>query len=45
MNGPEAMAGSMFNLLMKIGITAPTTVDRLKVINNENPIINANIQF
>ena len=38
-NGPEATAGSILNLWMITGITAPTTLDKLSVRSNDTAII------
>src|SRR5690625_2069831 len=44
-NGPDAIAGSSFSLLMIKGTVDPITVETLNVIRRETPTINANIQF
>lgn len=45
MNGPDAIAGSNFNLLMSNGKTAPITAEMLKVNIIEIPTIRPSIQF
>ncbi len=45
MNGPDAMAGSSFNLLIMSGIVEPMTAEMPNVQRIEIPTIMANIQF
>lgn len=44
-NGPEAIAGSNFNLLINNGITEPITAEIANVHRIETPTIKPNIQF
>ena len=44
MNGPEAMAGSSFSLLMSSGIVEPITAEIPNVQRIETPTMKANIQ-
>lgn len=44
-NGPDAIAGSSFSLLMSNGMVDPMTAETPNVHRIEKPTINANIKF
>ena len=45
MNGPLATAGSIFSLLMMIGMIVPITVATLSVRSSEIPTMNASHSY
>ena len=45
MNGPDAMAGSNFNVLIRIGTTVPLMVERLRVMKMVIPSMSARTAF